>query len=113
MDRERTEVIIGRGTYVNRGNTTVIQHGIVRRLGRCGVLKQLHPEHGDDELAAIRRQLKASLPAFHAETAPGLVPNIIIGPHRQPARLDGLELRGRRGLRVVAGGASTSGCATC
>jgi acyl transferase domain-containing protein/phosphopantetheinyl transferase len=85
VDRERTEVIIGRGTYVNRGNTTVIQHGIVVD-SVLRVLKQLHPEHGDEELAAIKKQLKASLPAFHAETAPGLVPNIISG--RIANRLD-------------------------
>ena len=85
IDRERTEVIIGRGTYVNRGNTTVIQHGIVVD-SVLRILRQLHPEHGDEELAAIKRQLKASLPAFNAETAPGLVPNIISG--RIANRLD-------------------------
>ena len=85
VDRERTEVIIGRGTYVNRGNTTVIQHGIVVD-SVLRILKQLHPEHGEEELAAIKKQLKASLPAFHAETAPGLVPNIISG--RIANRLD-------------------------
>jgi acyl transferase domain-containing protein/phosphopantetheinyl transferase len=85
VPRERTEVIIGRGTYVNRGNTTVIQHGVVVD-SVLRVLKRLHPEYGDDELVAIKRQLKASLPPFHAETAPGLVPNIISG--RIANRLD-------------------------
>jgi acyl transferase domain-containing protein len=28
--RERTEVIIGRGTYVNRGNATAMQHAMVQ-----------------------------------------------------------------------------------
>ena len=50
------------------------------------ILKQLHPEHTEGELADIRRQLKASLPPFHAETAAGLVPNIITG--RIANRLD-------------------------
>src|SRR5262245_66000974 len=27
--RERAEVIVGRGTYVNRGNTTVVQHTVM------------------------------------------------------------------------------------
>jgi acyl transferase domain-containing protein/phosphopantetheinyl transferase len=85
VGHERTEVIIGRGTYVNRGNTTVIQHGVVVE-SVLRILKQLHPEHGEAELAAIKRQLKASLPAFHAETAAGLVPNIISG--RVANRLD-------------------------
>jgi acyl transferase domain-containing protein/phosphopantetheinyl transferase len=85
VDGTRTEVIVGRGTYVNRGNTTVVQHTVMLdQLLR--ILKQLHPEHTDAELAEIRQQLKASLPPFHAETAAGLVPNIITG--RIANRLD-------------------------
>ncbi len=83
--RERTEVIIGRGTYVNRGNTTAIQHSVVVD-SVMRILQQLHPEHTADELAEIRRNLKSSLPPFHADTAPGLVPNIITG--RIANRLD-------------------------
>ena len=83
--RERTEVIIGRGTYVNRGNTTVVQHAVVVD-SLLRVLKQLHPEHTEEELAEIKRQLKAGLPSFTADTAPGLVPNIISG--RIANRLD-------------------------
>jgi phosphopantetheine--protein transferase-like protein len=83
--KERTEVIIGRGTYVNRGNTTAIQHSVVLD-SVLRVLEQLHPEHTKEDLAAIRRELKANLPPFHADTAPGLVPNIISG--RIANRLD-------------------------
>ena len=83
--RRRTAVIIGRGTYVNRGNTTAIQHSVVLD-SMLRVLKQLHPEHTDAELAKIREALKSSLPPFHADTAPGLVPNIISG--RIANRLD-------------------------
>jgi acyl transferase domain-containing protein len=83
--RERTEVIIGRGTYVNRGNATAMQHSMVLD-SVLGVLRQLHPEYSDDELATIRKSLKATLPPFHADTAPGLVPNIISG--RIANRLD-------------------------
>jgi acyl transferase domain-containing protein len=50
------------------------------------ILQQLHPEHTPAELGAIREQLKASLPPFHAETAPGLVPNVVSG--RIANRLD-------------------------
>jgi acyl transferase domain-containing protein/phosphopantetheinyl transferase len=85
VDGTRTEVIVGRGTYVNRGNTTVVQHAVM--LDQVlRILKQLHPEHSNEELAEIRKQLKASLPPFHAETAAGLVPNIITG--RIANRLD-------------------------
>jgi acyl transferase domain-containing protein/phosphopantetheinyl transferase len=76
--RERTEVIIGRGTYVNRGNANALQHAVmVDSFLRA--LRQLHPEHSEEELAAIKDQLKAGLPPFDADTAAGLVPNIISG----------------------------------
>jgi acyl transferase domain-containing protein/phosphopantetheinyl transferase len=84
-DRERVEVVIGRGTYINRGFTTVVQHGfVVDQVLR--ILKQLHPSHTDDELRALKRELKASLPPFNAEIAPGLVPNLVSG--RIANRLD-------------------------
>jgi len=76
--RERTEVIIGRGTYVNRGNANALQHGVMID-SVLRVLRQLHPEHSQEELAKIKQHLKAQLPPFHADTAPGLVPNIISG----------------------------------
>lgn len=83
--RDRVEVIIGRGSYVNRGNTTAIQHGII--VDRfIEILKQLHPEHGDTELERIRTALTSSLPPFNAETAAALVPNVITG--RIANRLD-------------------------
>jgi acyl transferase domain-containing protein/phosphopantetheinyl transferase len=78
VDGERVEVIIGRGTYINRGFTTVVQHGLVVD-GVLRILKQLHPEHTEAELQAIKQELKASLPPFNAEMAPALVPNIISG----------------------------------
>jgi acyl transferase domain-containing protein len=83
--RERTEVIIGRGTYVNRGNTTAVQHSvIVDSVSR--VLQQLHPEYSEEDLATIGEALRSTLPQFHADTAAGLVPNIISG--RIANRLD-------------------------
>ncbi len=85
VDRERVEVIIGRGTYINRGFTTVVQHGlVVDQVLR--ILKELHPEHSTEELQQIKRELKASLPPFNAEMAPALVPNIMSG--RIANRLD-------------------------
>jgi len=83
--KARTAVIIGRGTYVNRGNAAALQQGVmVESILR--ILKQLHPEHTDAELAEIKRQIKAGLPPFHSDTASGLVPNIITG--RIANRLD-------------------------
>ena len=83
--KKRTAVIIGRGTYVNRGNAAALQQGVmVESILR--ILKQLHPEHTDAELAEIKRQIKAGLPPFHSDTSAGLVPNIISG--RIANRLD-------------------------
>lgn len=85
FNRERTEVILGRGEYFNRGNVTALQHGLIVEQ-TLRVLKNLHPEYGPEELQAIKRELKAGLPPFNAETAPGLVPNVCSG--RIANRLD-------------------------
>jgi acyl transferase domain-containing protein/phosphopantetheinyl transferase (holo-ACP synthase) len=83
--KQRTAVIIGRGTYVNRGNAAALQQGVmVESILR--ILKQLHPEHTAEELAEIKKKLHASLPQFNANTSSGLVPNIITG--RIANRLD-------------------------
>jgi acyl transferase domain-containing protein len=85
FNRERTEVIIGRGTYFNRGYVTLVQHGLVLDQ-TLHILKTLHPEYSEAELQEIRRKLKASLPPVSVETIPGLVPNIMCG--RVMNRLD-------------------------
>lgn len=85
FNRERTGIILGRGTYINRGYNTLLQHGqIVDQT--LGLLQQILPEMGEETLGQLREQLKASLPPFTAEMAPGLVPNVIAG--RIANRLD-------------------------
>ncbi|WP_424969197.1 beta-ketoacyl synthase N-terminal-like domain-containing protein [Dinoroseobacter sp. S76] len=75
---DRVAVILGRGTYINRGFTSVVQHGImVDRF--LSILKKLHPDTSEGELADVKAQLKASLPPFNAEMAPALVPNLVTG----------------------------------
>lgn len=78
FNRERTAVILGRGTFINRGNVTALQHGFVINQTLM-ILKQLHPEYSDPELQAIKRKLKETLPPFNAETAPSLVSNVMCG----------------------------------
>src|SRR5579871_3759009 len=83
--KHRTAVIIGRGTYVNRGNAAALQQGVmVEAILR--ILRQLHPEHTDEEMAEIKKNIKAGLPQFNSDTSSGLVPNIITG--RIANRLD-------------------------
>jgi acyl transferase domain-containing protein len=85
FDRERTEVILGHGTFLNRGSVTALQHcQLISQTLR--ILKQLHPEYTPDELSELRAQLKASLPPFNTDTAPALVPNMVAG--RIANRLD-------------------------
>lgn len=81
----RTEVVLGKGTYVNRGNLTVGYHGMVIEHF-LQALKNLHPEYTDSEIQEIKKELKAGLPPFSADTAPALIGNIIAG--RIANRLD-------------------------
>ena len=85
FDRDRAGVILGRGTFLNRGSVTALQHGLVVDQ-TLGVLRQLRPDLDGAALDEVRRQLKASLPPFNAETAPGLVSNVMCG--RIANRLD-------------------------
>jgi acyl transferase domain-containing protein/phosphopantetheinyl transferase len=85
FDRARTGVIFGRGTYVNRGYTSLMQHGLVVDQ-TLELLRQVLPQLGDAVLEELRQALKSSLPAFTAENCPGMVPNIVSG--RVANRLD-------------------------
>ena len=82
---DRVAVILGRGTYINRGFASVVQHGVmVDRV--IDILRTLHPETDDAEAAALKAELKASLPPFNSEMAAALVPNLVTG--RISNRLD-------------------------
>ncbi len=83
--KERTAVILGRGTYVNRGNAAALQQGVMIEA-TIRILKQLHPEYTNEELTLIKDHLRKSAPQFQSDTASGLVPNIITG--RIANRLD-------------------------
>jgi acyl transferase domain-containing protein len=85
VDRDRVEVVIGRGNYFNRGNLTRLQHGrIVAQT--VGLLAAVHPEWSPADLDAIRHDLKSSLPPFEAATIPGQLTNATAG--RVSDRLD-------------------------
>jgi acyl transferase domain-containing protein/phosphopantetheinyl transferase len=83
--RERTAIVLGKGTYLNGGNAIAVQRGLV--IGQTlELIRQLHPEHSDDELEELRQEMQRVLPPLGAETVPGLIPNIIVG--RIANRLD-------------------------
>lgn len=100
LNRERTEVLIGRGTFVNRGYMTAMQHSVtidqtIRLLG------ELQPHLSEDDLADIRSKLKKQLPPFSPETAPGLCHNVMAG-----LIANRLDLKGKNLVLDAA-------CATC
>jgi len=78
FNRAKTEVILGRGTFVNRAYLTVLQHVLVIDQ-TIDLLRELHPEHTEAELAALKERLHASLPPFNADTAPGLPHSVMAG----------------------------------
>lgn len=78
FNRDRTEVILGRGNFVNRAFISMLQHVVVVDQ-TIEILKELHPEHTPEELEAIKARLKACLPPFTADTAPGLPHSVMAG----------------------------------
>ncbi len=83
--RSRTGLILGKGSYINAGNMSLIQHGWVVEQ-TLKILKKLHPGYTDETLAEVKKALKASLPPFHTEVVPSLIPNVMTG--RIANRLD-------------------------
>lgn len=85
INREKTEVIMGRGLFVNRGYITISHYslGIDQTLD---ILKELFPDCSEESLQKVKRKLQASIPTFSPDTAPGLVSSIMAG--RIANRLD-------------------------
>jgi acyl transferase domain-containing protein/phosphopantetheinyl transferase (holo-ACP synthase) len=83
--RARTEIVLGKGTYLNGGNAVAVQRGLV--IGQTiELLRRLEPERPEQELELLREELQRQLPPLGPETVPGLIPNIIVG--RIANRLD-------------------------
>lgn len=83
--RLRTSVVLGKGAYLNTGNLSMVQHGLVISQ-TLEILKRLHPEYTADDLEVLRHALKQALPPVGPETVSGLIPNVIVG--RIANRLD-------------------------
>jgi len=85
FNRERTEIILGRIGFLDRGNVnlTMSTLGVEQTLQ---ILKTLHPEYTAAELDAIKQALKASLPPFEPDTVSFMVSNLTTG--RIANRLD-------------------------
>ena len=83
--RRRTAIVLGKGTYLNGGNAVAVQRGLV--VGQTvDLIRSLHPEYTEQELAHLRSELQGVLPPLSSDTVAGLIPNIIVG--RIANRLD-------------------------
>jgi len=85
VDHTNTGVILGHSTYLHRAQATMVQHGVVLDQ-TVQLLQCLWPELPAAELDKFRALVKAKLPAFNTDTAPGVVPNVMTG--RIANRLD-------------------------
>lgn len=85
FQQDRTGVILGYGSYMNRGFANLLQHGLIVDQ-TLEILQQIAPDLDATTLDLVRRGLQDSLPPFTAEMCPGLVPNNVSG--RVANRLD-------------------------
>lgn len=85
VDHTNTGIVLGHSTYLHRGQVTVIQNNIV--LDQTIALLRAALPHLDDQAAdELRALMRRQLPPTNADTAPGLVPNVMTG--RIANRLD-------------------------
>lgn len=74
-DHINTGVVVGRGTYFNRGFGTVFQHGIVIDQ-TVEILREFVDEA---TLNTVRKRIESSLPSFNADMVGGIIPNLVSG----------------------------------
>lgn len=77
-DHSKTGIVLGHSTYLHRGNANVVQHGVVVDQF-VSLLREILPDAPDAALDRLRAALVKGLPGFNADTAPGLVPNVMTG----------------------------------
>lgn len=78
FDRQRTGVILGRGTYTNRGQANVLAHALfVDEL--MDAVRGLRPDFSDAEMLELHAKLKKQLPPYSGELVGQLTPNVITG----------------------------------
>lgn len=127
VDHRDTGVILGHSTYLHRGQVTVIQTDIVIDQ-TLAVLRATMPQLDEAALAQVRAVLAKKIPPMNADTAPGLVPNVMTGRIANRLNLKGPnylvdaacsssllavgaaidELRAGRSRMMLAGGVNAS-----
>ncbi|WPU91399.1 beta-ketoacyl synthase N-terminal-like domain-containing protein [Mucilaginibacter sabulilitoris] len=73
---EKTGIIIGKGNYAGPGATRAIE---IVRTGEqiASLLKEMLPNLGDDEIARVKHEFQLRKGRFSADTAMGLIPNLV------------------------------------
>ncbi|WP_295541933.1 beta-ketoacyl synthase N-terminal-like domain-containing protein [uncultured Thiohalocapsa sp.] len=77
-DGERTGIILGHGIHIHRANTNGIQHCVVVDQ-TVDLIAALTPALDAAAAAEVKQLLKQALPPIHADSIPGLVPNVMTG----------------------------------
>jgi acyl transferase domain-containing protein/phosphopantetheinyl transferase len=78
FDRSRAGVILGRGTYTNRGQANVLFHALfVDEMMKA--VTGLRPDFTPGELDDLRERFKKQLPPYSGELVGQLTPNVITG----------------------------------
>lgn len=85
FNRQKTGIILGRGSNPNRGDALGMQYGLVVDQ-TLNLIRQLLPSIDPTTLAEIREELRSTLPPIEIEQAPSLVSNVASG--RIANRLD-------------------------
>lgn len=85
FDHTDTGIVLGHSTYLHRGQVTVIQNNIVLDQ-TIALLRAALPQLDDSAAGELRELMRRQLPPTNADTAPGLVPNVMTG--RIANRLD-------------------------
>jgi acyl transferase domain-containing protein len=85
IDGSRVSVIVGKGNYLGPGVAALLSRGVITEQ-ILTIIKGLHPEFGATEIAAIKTEIRRTLPKLTPEIAAGLIPNICSG--RVANRLD-------------------------
>ena len=78
VDHTDTGIVLGHSTYLHRGQVTVIQNNIVLDQ-TMALLEAALPDLDETARDEIRNTLRRKLPPTNADTAPGLVPNVMTG----------------------------------
>lgn len=78
FDRSRAGVILGRGTYTNRGQANVMFHALfVDEMMQA--VRGLRPDFSEAELVDLRERFKSQLPPYSGDLVGQLTPNVITG----------------------------------